>query len=60
MECDNESDEVGVVGSSFDGFLHDQGTYEEATAQAINRVRAFHAAHVLGEPDLRLSKPKKL
>ena len=32
MECDNESDEVGVVGSSFDGFLAASNTLSSVAA----------------------------
>jgi len=48
--------EQGLVGSSFDDFLKEQGTYEETTSQAIKRVLAFQLAPasvgtVIGYPD---------
>lgn len=46
--------ERGVVGSSFDDFLHEQGTYEETTAQAIKRVLAFEIAQAM--KDKKISK----
>jgi hypothetical protein len=33
--------ENGTVGSSFDDFLKEQGTYEETVDQAVKRVLAF-------------------
>lgn len=33
------------IGSSFEGFLKEKGTYEETTALAVKRVLAFPAEH---------------
>lgn len=45
---------VGSVGSSFDDFLHEQGTFEESTAQAIKRVLAYEIAQAM--KDQKISK----
>ncbi len=37
----NEDVEKGRVGSSFEDFLKDQGTYEATVDQAVKRVLAF-------------------
>ena len=44
-----EENERGSVGSSFDDFLEEQGTYEETTAQAIKRVLAHQLAQAMKE-----------
>jgi len=36
--------ERGKVGSSFEDFLKEQGTYEETTERAVKRVLAFQLA----------------
>jgi len=36
--------EAGKVGSSFEDFLKEQGTYEETTERAVKRVLAFQLA----------------
>ena len=36
--------ETGKVGGSFEGFLKEQGTYEETTERAVKRVLAFQLA----------------
>jgi predicted XRE-type DNA-binding protein len=36
--------ETGKVGSSFEDFLLEQGTYEETTERAVKRVLAFQLA----------------
>lgn len=36
--------ETGKVGSSFEDFLIEQGTYEETTERAVKRVLAFQLA----------------
>lgn len=45
----NDQIERGSVGSSFDDFLTEQGTLEEATAQAIKRVLAYQIAEAMKE-----------
>ncbi len=50
----NNEIEVGSVGSSFEDFLHEQGTHEETTAQAIKRVLAFEIAQAM--KDQKISK----
>ncbi len=37
------------IGSSFEDFLKDEGTYESATEQAIKRVLAWQLAEVMKE-----------
>jgi len=39
-----EEIEKGKVGSLFEDFLKEQGTYEETTEQAVKRVLAFRIA----------------
>tara|TARA_R110000737_G_scaffold333449_1_gene351138 strand:- start:17587 stop:17877 length:291 start_codon:yes stop_codon:yes gene_type:complete len=46
--------EKGTVGSSFDDFLKEEGTYEETTSQAIKRVLAFQLAQAM--KDQKISK----
>lgn len=41
--------ERGTVGSSFDDFLEEQGTFEDTTAQAIKRVLAYQLAEAMKE-----------
>lgn len=36
--------ETGKVGSSFEDFLKEQGTYEDTTERAVKRVLAFQLA----------------
>ena len=36
--------ETGKIGSSFEDFLIEQGTYEETTERAVKRVLAFQLA----------------
>jgi hypothetical protein len=38
--------EIGTVGSSFDDFLKEQGTYEETVAAAQERIAQLEAALV--------------
>lgn len=40
------------IGSSFDDFLREDGTYEEVTATAIKRVLARQIAHEMEEQHL--------
>ena len=40
----NTEIETGKVGSSFEDFLKEQGTYEETTERAVKRVLAFQLA----------------
>ena len=47
-----EEKERGSVGSSFDDFLEEQGTYEETTAQAIKRVLAHQLAQAMKEQQI--------
>ena len=44
-----ENVEKGCLGSSFDDFLKEQGTYEETTEQAIKRVVAYQLAEIMKE-----------
>jgi antitoxin HicB len=37
----------GRIGSLFDGFLKQEGMYEEVTTRAINRVIACHLAALI-------------
>jgi len=46
--------EKGTIGSSFDDFLKEQGTYEETTSQAVKRVLAFQLAQAM--KDQKISK----
>jgi hypothetical protein len=39
----------GVIGSSFDDFLREEGIYEEATAQAVKRVLAWQIEQAMAE-----------
>lgn len=41
--------ENGIVGSSFDDFLKEQGTYEETTEQAVKRVLAYQLETAMKE-----------
>ena len=44
------------VGSNFDSFLEDEGTFEEATAVAVKRVIAFQLAQEMSEYGLSKSE----
>ena len=44
--------EKGKVGSLFEDFLKEQGTYEETTEQAVKRVLAFQIAQVMKEQNI--------
>ena len=44
-----EEREQGKPGPFFEDFLREQGTYEEATEQAIKRVIAFQLAELMRE-----------
>ena len=46
--------ETGMIGSSFETFLEEEGTLDAATEQAIERVRAYTDAE-----DYRMSEPNK-
>jgi len=35
--------DTGRIGSSFEDFLREQGTYDATTAEALARLRAFYA-----------------
>jgi antitoxin HicB len=41
--------ERGKAGSSFDDYLKDQGTYEQATEQAVKRVLAYQLETAMKE-----------
>lgn len=41
--------EKGKVGSSFDDFLKEQGTYEETTEQAVKRILAYQLETAMKE-----------
>ena len=41
--------ERGKVGSSFEDFLKEQGTYEQTTEQAVKRVLAYQLQTVMKE-----------
>jgi predicted XRE-type DNA-binding protein len=41
--------EKGKVGSSFDNFLKELGTYEETTEQAVKRILAFQLKTAMKE-----------
>lgn len=45
----NDGIEKGQVGSSFEDFLKEQGTYEATTEQAVKRVLAFQLAAAMKE-----------
>ena len=47
-----EGIEKGKVGSLFEDFLKEQGTYEETTEQAVKRVLAFQMAQVMKEQNI--------
>ncbi len=47
-----EGIEKGKVGSLFEDFLKEQGTYEETTEQAVKRVLAFQIAQVMKEQNI--------
>ena len=48
------SDEIekGKIGTSFEDFLHEQGTYVETTEQAVKRVLAFQLAEAMQAQNL--------
>ncbi|MBS0612212.1 MAG: XRE family transcriptional regulator [Proteobacteria bacterium] len=41
------SKKKGRIGSSFEGFLKDEGTYEETSALAIKRTLAWQLEHAM-------------
>ncbi|MDP2734271.1 MAG: helix-turn-helix transcriptional regulator [Hoeflea sp.] len=43
----NNDIEPGKLGQSFDDYLKEQGTYDNATGQAIKRVIAYQLAEVM-------------
>ena len=47
-----EEAEKGKVGSLFEDFLKEQGTYEETTERAVKRVLAFQIAQVMEEQNI--------
>ena len=47
-----EEVEKGKVGSLFEDFLKEQGTYEETTEHAVKRVLAFQIAQVMKEQNI--------
>lgn len=49
MTCEIEK---GKVGSLFEDFLKEQGTYEETTEYAVKRVLAFQIAQVMKEQNI--------
>jgi antitoxin HicB len=49
----------GRMGSSFDGFLREEGIYEEVTARAIKRVIARQLGVLMQEQGLTKSKLAK-
>ena len=44
--------EKGKVGTLFEDFLKEQGTYEETTEQAVKRVLAFQISQVMKEQNI--------
>lgn len=56
-----EEIEKGKVGSLFEDFLKEQGTYEETTEQAVKRVLAFQIAQVMKEQNItKMEMAKRL
>jgi len=51
--------EKGCVGSSFDDFLKEQGTYEETTEQAVKRVLAHQLAVAMKESGVNKNEMAK-
>ena len=54
--------EKGKVGSSFDDFLKEQGSYEETTEQAVKRVLAYQLEIAMKESGINkveMAKPLK-
>lgn len=47
-----EEIEKGKVGSLFEDFLKEQGTYEDTTERAVKRVLAFQIAQVMKEQNI--------
>lgn len=57
----NKKNEKGHIGSSFDDFLKDQGTYEETTEQAVKRVLAYQLELAMKEKGInKIEMAKKL
>lgn len=48
----NDDSEKGRLGSSFDDFLREQGTYEATTEQAVKRVIAHQIALSMREQNI--------
>ena len=55
-----EEIEKGHVGSSFDDFLKDQGTYEETTEQAVKRVISYQLVIAMKERGINKVEMAKL
>jgi len=49
-------DERGGVGSSFEDYLREQGTFEETTAAAVKRVIAWQFKEAMATERLRWPK----
>lgn len=52
--------EKGKVGSSFDDFLKELGTYEETTEQAVKRVLAYQLETAMKESGINKVEMAKL
>ncbi len=53
--------ETGRIGSSFDDFLREQGTYDETSELAVKRVIAYQLAHDMKEQGIsKVAMAKKL
>ena len=50
------SKENGRIGSSFDSFLKEQGTYEETTTVAIKRVIAWQLQQAMKQQNMSKNK----
>lgn len=49
----------GRIGSSFEDFLKEEGTYEETTATAVKRVLAWQLERAMKEKDLSKNQMAK-
>ena len=53
------STEKGKIGSSFESFLKDQGTFEETTALSIKRVIAWQLEQAMEQQQMSKNKMAK-
>ena len=53
------STEKGTIGSSFESFLKDQGTFEETTALSIKRVIAWQLEQAMEQQQMSKNKMAK-